>query len=124
MPVSALFLIAALLHLGAFVCYPESGKMGPTYLYISVLLWTMFAVMLNRAALNASRENRAFIAVAFTLACAFSAISFLPQKDGVSALRKLAAGKYPDRPALYYGLRRLGIDAPGLLPPAKEETPI
>lgn len=122
--VSLLILITAASHLGVFVCYPESGKFGPTFLYISGLLWLAFAVLLNRAADNASRENRAFIAVAFALAAVFSALSLLPQKDGVSPLRKLTLGVYPDKRAVYVGLRRLGVDAPGLLPPAKEETPI
>ena len=121
---SLLIFLAAAVHLGAFVSYPQSGKFGPTFLYISILLWTALAVMLNRALANASRENKAFVAVAFALVCAFSALSFLPQKDGVNPLRKLAAGQYPAGPDLYFGLLRLGIDAPALRPPPQQEKPL
>lgn len=122
--ISLLVLLTAMLHLAAFVSYPESGKFGVTFLYISGLLWIAFALLLTRAAAAATRENRAFIAVAFALAVAVSVLSLLPQKDGVSALRKLATGVYPDGRSFYVGLRRIGIDAPGLLPPAAEEKPV
>ena len=36
-------------------------------------------------------------------------------------LELLAAGHSPDGRDLYFGLLRLGVDAPGLLPPQKEE---
>lgn len=121
---SLFIFLAAVLHLGAFVSYPQSGRLGPTFIYISVLLWTALAVMLNRALAGASRENKAFFAVAFALVCAFSALSFLPQKDGVNPLRKLAAGQYPSGPDLYFGLLRLGIDAPALRPPPQAEKPL
>jgi Trk-type K+ transport system membrane component len=121
---SLLIFLSAALHLAVFVCYPDSGRFGATFLYVSILLWTSLALLLSRAAPHASRENKAFMAVVFALAAALSAISLLPQKDSVSALRKLTSGVYPDGRAVYVGLRRLGIDAPGLLPPAQEEKPL
>jgi len=122
--VSLLVLLTALIHLAAFVSYPESGRFGVTFVYISGLLWIAFALLLTRAAAAATRENRAFIAVVFALAAAVAVLSLLPQKDGVSPLRKLAAGVYPDGRSFYVGLRRIGIEAPGLLPPAAEEKPV
>jgi len=121
MPISAYILIAAALHLGAFVCYPESGRFGFTFLYLSIILWTAFSIFVNHAVSNAGTAWKAALAATFTLMCAFSALSFLPQKDGVSALKKVTSGRYPDKRALYFGLLRLGVDAPGLLPPQKEE---
>ena len=76
------------------------------------------AIFINRAAKSTAgwlrwRRLRADVP--------FSALAFLPQKDGISPLRKLTAGRYPDGRDLYFGLLRLGVDAPGLLPPKKEE---
>lgn len=122
--VSLLILLAAVLHLGVYVCYPESGRFGATFLYVSLLVWAGLAIALARAAAGAGRENKAFLAVAFGLAAAVCALSLLPQKDGVSPLRKLTSGAYPDRRSLYIGLRSLGVEAPGLLPPAAPEKPI
>ena len=121
LPISLYVLIAAVLHLAAFVSYPHSGRFGFTFLYISLILWTAGAVFINRAVNFHGRAWKAAIAAGYALMCAFSAFAFLPQKDGVTPLRKLAAGRSPDGRALYFGLLRLGVDAPGLLPPQKEE---
>lgn len=122
--ISLLILIAAALHLGAYVCYPDSGRFGSVFLYVSVLIWAGLSIMMARVAAGMSRENKAFVAVAFALAAAVCAISLLPQKDGVSALRKLTSGVYPDKRAVYVGLRRLGVEVPALAPPAAPEKPI
>ncbi len=121
MPISAFVLIAAVLHLAVFVSYPQSGRFGFPFLYISVILWSSFAIFINRSVTRAGAFWKAALAVGFTLMCAFSALSFLPQKDGISALHKFTWGEYPDRKTLYFGLLRLGVDAPRLLTPEKEE---
>lgn len=121
---STLILIAAATHLGAFVSYPQSGRFGITFLLIAVLLWSGLAGFIGRAAADYKAAARTALAVVFALACAFSALSFLPQKDGVSALRKFSDGKYPDRTAVYFGLLRLGVSVPRILPPKKEEPPL
>ncbi|OIO02665.1 MAG: hypothetical protein COX65_05720 [Elusimicrobia bacterium CG_4_10_14_0_2_um_filter_56_8] len=122
MPISAYILIAAALHLGAFVAYPQSGRFAFPFLAVSMILWAGFSIFINRAANQYGKAWKTAIAVIFALACAFSSLSFLPQKDGISALHKLMAGKYPDRNNLFFGLARLGIYAPGLLPAKKQET--
>lgn len=120
-PVSFYIFIAAALHLGAFVCYPQSGRFGLTFLYVSMILWTGGAIFVNRSANYYGKAWKIAIAAGFTLMCAFSALAFLPQTDRVSPLKKLTSGRYPDGKSLYFGLLRLGVDAPGLLPPQKEE---
>jgi len=95
LPISLYVLIAAVLHLAAFVSYPHSGRFGFTFLYISLILWTAGAIFINRAANYHGRAWKAAVAAGFALMCAFSALAFLPQKDGISPLRKLAAGHYP-----------------------------
>lgn len=121
LPISSYVLVAAALHLGAFVSYPHSGRFGFTFLYISLILWTAGAIFINRAANYHGKAWKAAIAAGFALMCAFSAFAFLPQKDGKSPLLKLISGQYPDGRDLYFGLLKLGVDAPGLLPPQKEE---
>jgi hypothetical protein len=115
-----LIIISLLVNLAAFIAFPETGRMGTTFLYVSAVLWTAFAFLLG-SRLPYGAAARALQAAFFILACAFSALSFLPQKDGFSPLRKLSDGRYPDGRSLFLGLLRLGIDCPSLLPPQKEE---
>ncbi len=121
MPVSAYILTAAAFHLAAFISYPHTGRFGFPFLAVSMILWTSFAFYLRNSLTNTGRAWKAAVAGMFTLMCAFSALAFLPQKDGISPLRKVSSGLYPDGRSLYLGLLRLGVDAPGLLPPQKEE---
>ena len=120
-PISFYILTAAALHLGVFVSYPQSGRFGFTFLYVSMILWTGAAIFLNRAVNFHGVAWKAAVLSGFALTCAFSALAFLPQKDGISPLRKVSSGQYPGKRDLYLGLLRLGVDVPGLLPPQKEE---
>lgn len=124
MSISSFIFIAAAVHLGVFVSYPYTGKFGLTFLYISALMWAGLALFIGRTLESWSASTRAGLATAFFMFCALSTLSLLPQKDGVSPLRKFSSGKFPDRSALHFGLLRLGISAPGLLPPKKEEKPL
>ncbi len=121
MPISAYILIAVALHLAAFVSYPQSGRFGFTFLYISIIMWSAFAIFINSAANHYGKAWKAGVLIVFTLACAFSSLAFLPQTDGSGALHKFLLGRYPDRKVLYYGFLRIGIDIPALRPPQKEE---
>jgi hypothetical protein len=115
-----LIFLAALLNLGALVCYPDTGGMGYTFVYVSVLLWSALAILVSRFTRNSDAAWKAALLLLYVLGCAFSALSFLPQKDGNSALNKVWAGRYPDKRSLYFGLLKVGVDYPALLPPAKE----
>ncbi len=117
----ALILVSVLINLAAFVCFPETGRAGWGFLYISILLWAAFAVFLGSHSPR-SRAGLAARLLTFALGCSIAVLSFLPQRDAVSPLVKLAEGRYPDRRALFLGLLRFGIDWPGLLPPQKPEV--
>lgn len=120
---SALIIAAAAAHLAVFVCFPYTGPLGLTFTAISVLLWSALALFLS-GALRAAASWRGVLAAVFVLGCAFSALSFLPQKDGVSALEKLLDGRVPSKKDLYFGLLNVGVEYPALLPPAKPEEPV
>lgn len=122
--ISSLILIAAAVHLAAFLSYPHSGRFGQPFLFVSVLLWTGFSVFIVRVTENYGRAGKAAFAALFALACAFSVLALLPQKDGRPALKKFLAGSYPAKADLYIGLLRLGVEVPALAPPQKEETPL
>lgn len=113
--------LAVLVHAAVFVCYPESGRLGPTFTFISLLLWSAFGILLYQPVSNLKTSDKAGVLATYALACAIAALSLLPQKDGVSALTKLADGRTPAKTDIYTGLLRLGIDYPVLLPPKKEE---
>jgi hypothetical protein len=122
--ISTLILVTVLLHLAALVAYPMTGPAGYPFLIISSMIWITFGVFLSNGTSSLERGTRTALAAVFALLCAFSALSFLPQQDGSSALGKFLNGEYPDRRTLYIGLLRIGIDAPRLLPPAPPEKPL
>jgi len=123
-PISALILIAGAVHLAAFISYPHSGRFGQPFSFVSMLLWTGFSVFIARVTENYDRAGKAAFAALFALACAFSVLALLPQKDGRPALKKFLSGNYPVKADLYIGLLRLGVEVPSLAPPKKEETPL
>ena len=121
MRTTPLIIVGLLTNLAVFIAYPETGRMGVTFLYVSAILWTAFAIFLGRTT-PAAAFWKVTQGLVFTLACLISGLCFLPQKDGVSALTKFNRGIYPDRRSVFLGLLRLGLDCPALLPPQKEEV--
>lgn len=121
---SIMIISALLVNVAVFVCYPMSGTMGFTFLYLSAVVWTAFAILIGHAVARFSAWPKAVLALIFAMACAFSGLSFLPQADKVTALSKFADGKYPDRRAVYLGLLRLGINVPSLRPPQSPEAEV
>lgn len=122
--ISGFITLALCAHAAVFVCYPASGRMGPVFTFISILLWSGFAILLGGPVSGLKTSDKAGVLAAFALACAISALSLLPQKDGRSPLTKLYDGARPAKTDIYAGLLRLGIDYPALLPPQKEEPPV
>ncbi len=120
MKTSTLILLAILVHLAAFVCFPYTGKLGPTFTYISLVLWVALAIFLGSQP-PYSPSGQFITAALFLGGCVLSTLSFLPQKDAVSPIYKLARGAYPSKADLYLGLLRVGVDAPALKPPPPPE---
>jgi hypothetical protein len=121
MKTAALIVISLAVNLGVFVSFPDTGRFGMTFLYISGLLWTAFAFFLG-ARQPGSLAGRMLLALFFAAGCLFSSLSFLPQKDNINPLQKLSRGHYPDRTQLFKGLLRLGIIVPALAPPQQPEV--
>lgn len=121
MKTAALIAIGLTITLGVFVCFPDTGRFGMTFLYISGLLWTAFAFFLGSRP-PYSLAGQALRALFFAAGCLFSSLSFLPQKDNINPLQKLSRGHYPDRTHVFKGLLRLGIDVPALAPPPQPEV--
>lgn len=119
---SLMIISALLVNLAVFVSYPMSGTMGFTFLYLSAVVWTAFAILIGNAVARFSLWPKLVLVLIFSMACAFSGLSFLPQADKVTALNKFADGKYPDKRSVYLGLLRLGINVPSLRPPQSPEA--
>ena len=115
----SLFIFA---HLAAFVSYPETGRMGVTFIYVSLLLWSAFSFLICLYIPKTRPAGKAAWYLLISLACAFFTLNYLPQKNRVSPLYKLAGGKYPDRRSVFLGLLRVGIYYPALLPPPGKEV--
>ena len=123
MPTTALIFTAVLLQLGVFVCFTDSGRMGTTFLFIASMMWIALAIFTANAVRDWNRGNRIIFSIFFLLGCVLSALSMLPQRDARSPFTKLMYSEYPGGRAVYTGLLRLGVYAPGLLPPEPPEKP-
>ncbi len=106
-----------ILHLGVFVCYPDTGKMGFLFLIFSSMLWTACFIFLTTMLPSLRRSTVMFLNTAALLASLLSTLFFIPQEDGGSVFDKLALGIYPAKATVYRGLLRLGIDYKPLKPP-------
>jgi hypothetical protein len=106
-------LAAALLHLAFFAAYPDTGPAGNVYLAASLLFWAVFLFYFNTASWLirlVSGTAARLAAAAVLLLAAFAIAATMPQRDGVSVLKKLRRGDYPDRASLRAGLARFGVD--------------
>lgn len=121
MKTATLIFLGLAINLGAFVAFPETGRFGMTFLYLSAVLWTAFAFFLGSRP-PYTLPGQLLRALFFAAGCLFSSLSFLPQKDNVNPLQKLSRGQYPDRTHVFKGLLRLGIVVPSLAPPPQPEV--
>lgn len=117
-------ILAAIVHAAVFVCYPQSGRMGPTFVFVSLLIWSAFAILLGSPVSGLKTSDKAGVLGAFALTCAIAVLSLMPQQDGVSPLSRLMEGRTPAKTDIYVGLLRLGINYPALLPPKNGELPV
>jgi len=101
------------LHLAVFLCYPETGPYGNLFLIISALIWSVVLVVMN-ANLKFIKLLSGAAGLLFNLAffaVMLAAIAFtMPQRDGVSVLKKLQERRFPDRTSLDTGLIKLGVN--------------
>ncbi|MEI7482838.1 MAG: hypothetical protein WCK75_10885 [Elusimicrobiota bacterium] len=105
-------LLAALLHLMVFICYPETGPKGRLYLIISMLAWSVFLMFIS-ANFRFFKIISGAAGILFNLALfalMFAAIAFtMPQSDRISVLEKIQNGRLPDRASMSAGLVKIGV---------------
>lgn len=102
-----------LLHLAFYASYPETGRFGNYYLWISLLVWAVFIMFINTSSKLVSMVSggAGFLVnlAAFAL-MALAIAATMPQYDKTSVLDKLKAGKYPDRDTVNTGMLRFGVN--------------
>jgi len=102
-----------LLHAAFFAAYPETGSFGTYYLWISLLLWTVFILFINTSTkllrLVSGIAGLAVNLAAFAL-MALAIAATMPQYDKTSVLEKLQKGRYPDRDTFNSGMLRFGVN--------------
>jgi len=103
----------ALVHVAFFAAYPETGPAGTWYLWISLLLWTVFMLFINTSArlirLVSGAAGAAVNLAAFAVMCLAIAAT-MPQYDRTTVLKKIQKGKYPDRDTINSGMLRFGVN--------------
>lgn len=105
-------LAVGLVHMALFAAFPGTGPYGNYYLCVSLLVWSVFIIFINTSTklvnLVSGIAGAAVNLAAFAL-MAVAIAATMPQSDGVSALRKLQARRYPDTATVKSGLLRFGV---------------
>ncbi len=98
-----------------FVSYPDTTPLGPSYLFILMLISIIFYYIIKPSFIKLTYNTKLTInLLAYTIMLLFILISY-PQSDSKSVLYKIITGKLPDRLTVWRGLKRLGIDFPFIL---------
>ncbi len=102
-----------LVHVAFYAAYPETGSFGTYYLWISLLLWTVFILFINTSTkllrLVSGIAGLAVNLAAFAL-MALAIAATMPQYDKTSVLEKIQKGRYPDRDTINSGMLRFGVN--------------
>lgn len=102
-----------LVHVAFYAGYPETGAFGTYYLWISLLLWTVFILFINTSTkllrLVSGLAGLAVNLAAFAL-MALAIAATMPQYDKTSVLEKIQKGRYPDRDTINAGMLRFGVN--------------
>ena len=115
-----IILIVAIFHLSVLVFYPETTVLGPTYLFVSFLLWSAFFCLLKSSFYKLSGKTVSFIFTVIAIAMVLSVMFFYPQRNNKPVFYKLLDEEYPDRFTIYRGFKKLGIDFPQILSEKKK----
>lgn len=102
-------------HLIIFVCYPETTPLGPSYLFISIIISSIFYYLtrpLFRKTSKSFSVNTKFIM--WLLLIFFTLINY-PQNDNKSVLSKILDGNFPRKIDIYRGFKKIGMDATFIL---------
>lgn len=113
--------IIFILHLACLILYPDTGKMGFPFLFVSLLLWTAFLFYLKPATINIRRDNLIFLNIIYVMLMLTALLTLTPQEDSVSILNKIIKSQYPTKKSIYKGLLKIGIERPDLLKEILEE---
>lgn len=91
-----IFIIA--FHLVSFICYPETGKYGDYYFWISIFIWTtvMLSISSNIKYIKLiSFPVKIWINISLYLIMIFFIALTMPQRDGINVLTKIKNKKFP-----------------------------
>jgi len=108
-------------HLSCLILYPDTGKLGFPFLFISILLWIGFLFYLKSATINLKNDTIIFLNIIYILAMIVCLMTLTPQEDSISIMNKIIKGYYPDKKSIYKGLLKIGIERPDLLKEILEE---
>ncbi|PIS46953.1 MAG: hypothetical protein COT17_05935 [Elusimicrobia bacterium CG08_land_8_20_14_0_20_51_18] len=109
------------LHTACLVAYPETGKLGFAFLFVSFMLWTSLSIFLKPPMSGFKLDTVIFCNILYFFFMITSLLTLTPQQDSVSILNKIIKGQYPDKKSYYKGLLRIGIDDRKLLREIIEE---
>lgn len=102
-------------HLLIFLSYPETTPLGPSYMFISIIISSIFYYLI-RPLIIKQTENISFtIKLIMWLILLFITLINYPQKDSRAVLLKIYYGELPNRLTIYRGFKKIGIDAYFLL---------
>jgi len=115
-----IILIVAVFHILPVILYPETTVLGPTYLFVSFLLWSAFFLLLKSSFYKLSTKTSSFIFIVIAIAMLLSIMFFYPQRNNKPVFYKILDEEYPDRFTIYRGFKKLGINIPQILTEKKK----
>lgn len=112
MSVAKRLVIVLLLHLAFYICFPDVGRFGVFYGWISVVIWSVVAIFAETTFQVLHKifgPLKILVDLAFIFVVAITIASTFPQEDRVSPLRKIKRGTHPNKTDFYRGLEKLGV---------------
>ncbi|MGC9069739.1 MAG: hypothetical protein ACP5IO_00305 [Elusimicrobiales bacterium] len=109
-------------HLLIFISYPDTTILGLIYLFISMLISTMFYYLIRSFITIQTHITRFAINFIAYIIMLLSILINYPQSDSLSLLYKIYTGRIPNRLTIYRGFKKLGIDFAFLLRRGKNDT--
>jgi hypothetical protein len=110
------------LHVAFFIFFPNAGRYGLLYGWVSLALWCYVVHALQKPLdfLSGIFPGLFIFCDLIVLAGAFACIAMtMPQSDGMHPVKKLACKHYPSKTDINKGLAQFGLAVPATVENAK-----
>lgn len=104
-------IVIIIIHIAVFVSYPDTTPLGPTYLFISMIISSIFYYLLKPLLKKQTPSVQFYLNFALLIILILFTVINYPQSDSKSVIYKIYTANLPNRLTIYRGFKKLGIDA-------------